>query len=61
MTEDMLKENLEAERLHLSLYEGQLHLVADNTPMRIFIEQILSEESEHVEELEMYIRHVAKF
>ena len=57
--EDMLLENLEAEKLHLAMYEKQLDLVADNTPLRLMFEQVIVEESDHVEELEMYLRHEA--
>lgn len=55
--EDMLRENLEAEKFHLSLYEKQLNLVQDNTPLRLMVEQVIVEESSHIEELEMYLRH----
>jgi bacterioferritin len=54
--EEMLKENLEVEKSHLQMYEEQLLLVQDNTPLRIMLEQILVEETAHVEELEMYLR-----
>ncbi|HEY9682387.1 MAG TPA: ferritin-like domain-containing protein [Oculatellaceae cyanobacterium] len=55
--EDMLQENLEAERHHLELYEKQLDLVADNTPLRLMVEQVIVEESQHIDELEMYLRN----
>ncbi len=58
--EDMLKENLEVEVSHLKMYEDQLNLVQDNTPLRLLLEQILVEETAHVEELEMYLRHSPK-
>jgi len=58
--EDMLQENLDVERMHLNLYEEQLALVQDNTPLRILLEEVLVEETQHVEELEMYLRHSAK-
>lgn len=54
--EEMLKEDLEAERLHLELYEKQLDLVQDNTPLRLMMEQVIVEESQHIDELEMYLR-----
>jgi len=54
--EEMLKEDLEVERLHLNNYEQQLELVQDNTPLRIMLEQMLVEETKHAEELEMYLR-----
>ncbi len=56
---DMLKENLEAEKHHLTLYEKQLDLVKDNTPLRLMLEQVVVEESAHIEELEMYLRNDA--
>jgi len=55
----MLKENLEAEKHHLTLYEKQLDLVKDNTPLRLMLEQVVVEESTHIEELEMYLRNDA--
>lgn len=55
--EDMLSENLEAEKMHLDMYEQQLALVSDNTPLRLMFEQVIVEESAHIEELEMYLRH----
>jgi bacterioferritin len=54
--EEMLKEDLEVERMHLKLYEEQLALVQDNTPLRVLLEGVLVEETAHVEELEMYLR-----
>lgn len=57
--EEMLAEDLEAEKLHLDLYEKQLDLVCDNTPLRLMIEQVIVEESTHIEELEMYLRSSA--
>ena len=56
---EMLRENLEAEKHHLALYEKQLELVHDNTPLRLMLEQVVVEESEHIEQLEMYLRHDA--
>ena len=56
---DMLKENLEAEKHHLDLYEKQLALVQDNTPLRLMLEQVVVEESNHIEQLEMYLRNDA--
>jgi bacterioferritin len=55
--EEMLAEDLESEKLHLALYEKQLDLVADNTPLRLMIEQVIVEEATHVEELDMYLRN----
>jgi bacterioferritin len=53
--EEMLREDLEMEKKHLELYEKQLDLVADNTPLRLMLEQILVEETSHIDELEMYL------
>lgn len=55
--EEMLLENLEAEKMHLQMYEDQLELVADNTPLRLMMEQVIVEESAHIEELDMYLRN----
>jgi len=57
--EEMLSEDLQAEREHLSLYEKQLDLVKDNTPLRLMLEQVIVEESNHIDQLEMYVRHDA--
>lgn len=54
--EDMIAEDLEAERMHLEMYEKQLELVKDNTPLRLMLEQVVVEEATHIEELEMYLR-----
>lgn len=53
--EEMLREDLEMEKKHLELYEKQLELCADNTPLRLMLEQILVEETAHIDELEMYL------
>jgi bacterioferritin len=53
--EDMLREDLEMEKKHMELYEKQLDLVKDNTPLRLMLEQILVEETAHIDELEMYL------
>lgn len=58
--EEMLRENLDAERNHLKLYEEQLEIVKDNPSLRVFIEQFIVDETAHVEELEMYLRHASK-
>jgi bacterioferritin len=55
--EEMLAENISAEKLHLDLYERQLDLVQDNTPLRLMFEQVITDEARHIEELEMYLRH----
>lgn len=53
--EEMLREDLEMEKEHLNTYEQQLKLVEDNTALRLMLEQILVEETQHVDELEMYL------
>ncbi len=53
--EEMLREDLEMERDHLNTYEQQLKLFEDNTALRLMLEQILVEETQHVDELEMYL------
>jgi bacterioferritin len=53
--EEMLREDLQMEKEHLLLYEKQLDLVQDNTALRLMLEQILVEETAHVDELEMYL------
>jgi bacterioferritin len=58
--EEMLLENLDAEKMHLEMYEKQLALVHDNTPLRLMMEQVIVEESAHIEELEMYLRSTEK-
>ena len=53
----MLQENLNAEKMHLELYEKQLNeIMQDNTPLRLMFEQVIVEEAQHIEELEMYLR-----
>ena len=53
--EEMLREDLDMEREHLALYEKQLQLFQNNTALRLMLEQILVEETQHVDELEMYL------
>jgi bacterioferritin len=53
--EEMLREDLEMEKEHLALYERQLEVVEGNTALRLMLEQILVEETAHVDELEMYL------
>ncbi len=48
-----------AEKHHLSLYEKQLGQVKDNMPLRLMIEQVIVQESTHIEELGMYLRNDA--
>lgn len=60
--EEMLEEDLQMEKDHLSRFEKQLDLVQDNTALKLMLEQIIVEETAHVEELEMYLgpRRAAK-
>ncbi len=53
--EEMLEEDLEMEKHHLEMYEKQLGLVEGNTALKLMIEQIIVEETNHVEQLEMYL------
>ncbi len=53
--EEMLEEDLEMEKHHLGMYEQQLSLVQDNTALKLMLEQIIVEETDHVEQLEMYL------
>lgn len=55
--EDMLAEDLEAEKKQLQLYIDQLKEFGDeNLPMKLMLEQIVVAEQEHVEEMEKYLR-----
>jgi bacterioferritin len=55
--EEMLQEDVNSERMHLNLYEEQLETVMqDNTPLRLMFEQMISDEAQHLEQLEMYLR-----
>jgi bacterioferritin len=58
--DEMVQENIDVEKMHLQLYDEQLELVKDNTPLRLLLEQMLVEETSHMEELEMYLRHSSK-
>lgn len=53
--EEMLEEDLLMEKEHLERFEKQLSLVQDNTALKLMLEQIIVEETAHVEELEMYL------
>ncbi|MBX9720193.1 MAG: hypothetical protein K2X81_02265 [Candidatus Obscuribacterales bacterium] len=53
--EEMLEEDLEMEKHHLGMYEKQLELVQDSTALKLMLEQIIVEETDHVEQLEMYL------
>ncbi len=55
--EDMLSEDLKAERTQLDLYTKQLKEFGDdNLPMKLMLEQIIIDETAHVEEIEKYLR-----
>ena len=55
--EDMLAEDLKAEKLQLGLYTEQLKEFGDeNLPMKLMLEQIIVSEQKHVEEMEKYLR-----
>ena len=55
--EDMIEEDLKAERIQLELYTKQLKEFGDsNLPMKLMLEQIIIDEQGHVEEMEKYLR-----
>ena len=55
--EDMLAEDLKAEKYQLQLYTEQLKEFGDsNLPMKLMLEQIIVSEQTHVEEMEKYLR-----
>lgn len=55
--EDMLEEDLKAEKQQLELYINQLKELGDeNLPMKLMLEQIIVSEQNHVEEMEKYLR-----
>lgn len=55
--EDMLAEDLRAEKLQLELYTRQLKEHGDeNLPMKLMLEQIIVTEQVHVDEMEKYLR-----
>src|SRR3990167_5279997 len=59
--EDMLSEDLKAERAQLELYTKQLKEVGEyNLPMKLMLEQIIVSEQMHVEEMEKYLRTTNK-
>lgn len=53
---DMLLEDLEEEHSHFNLYESLLNEVQDNVAMRVYVENFICEEQDHIEELEKYIK-----
>jgi bacterioferritin len=55
--EDMIAEDLQAEKKQLQLYVDQLKGFGDdNLPMKLMLEQIVVDEQQHVEEMEKYLR-----
>ena len=55
--EDMLTEDLKAEKAQLELYTRQLkEFSEENLPMKLMLEQIIIDETTHVEEIEKYLR-----
>ena len=59
--EDMLSEDLKAEKAQLELYTKQLKEVGEyNLPMKLMLEQIIVSEQMHVEEMEKYLRTTNK-
>ncbi len=55
--EDMLSEDLRAEKIQLELYCDQLKEFGDsNLPMKLMLEQIIVAEQTHVDEMEKYLR-----
>ncbi len=55
--EDMLAEDLKAEKAQLELYCDQLREFGDsNLPMKLMLEQIIVAEQTHVDEMEKYLR-----
>ena len=55
--EDMISEDLKAEKYHLDLYTQQLkEFGSDNLPMKLMLEQIIIDEQSHVDEMEKYLR-----
>ena len=55
--EDMLAEDLKAEKYQLELYTKQLKEFGEhNLPMKLMLEQIIVSEQTHVEEMEKYLR-----
>ncbi len=55
--EDMLAEDLKAEKNQLNLYTNQLKEFGDsNLSMKLMLEQIIVSEQTHVEEMEKYLR-----
>lgn len=59
--EDMIEEDLKAEKDQLKLYSDQLKEFGDdNLPMKLMLENIIVTEQTHVEEMEKYLRTTNK-
>ena len=55
--EDMIEEDLKAERSQLELYTQQLKEFGDeNLPIKLMLEQVIIAEQSHVDEMEKYLR-----
>ncbi len=55
--EEMIAEDLKAEKQQLQLYTEQLKELGDeNLPMKLMLEQIIVSEQIHVDEMEKYLR-----
>ena len=55
--EDMIAEDLDAEKKQLNLYMEQLRSFGDeNLPLKLILEQIIVAEQTHVESMEKYLR-----
>ena len=55
--EEMIEEDLKAERTQLELYTQQLREFGDeNLPIKLMLEQVIIAEQTHVDEMEKYLR-----
>ena len=55
--EDMLSEDLKAEKKQMELYTKQLkEFGEENLPMKLMLEQIIIDEQTHIEEIDKYLR-----
>lgn len=55
--EEMLQEDLKAEKKQLELYASQLKEFEEhNLPMKLMLEQIIIDEQTHIDEIEKYLR-----
>ncbi len=59
--EDMIEEDLKAERIQLELYTKQLKEFGEhNLPIKLMLENVIIDETLHVEEMEKYLRTTNK-